>query len=157
MSTQPSVGKPISSLEGKLKVTGADKYSAEYTAEDLLYGYAINSTITKGKIKSVDTTAPKALDGVVEIFTHENRPKLALFDIEYADIDAPPGTVFKPLKDAEIMYNGQLIALVVAKDFETARFASTLVKFEYEEAPFETCLDNIWIKPVMQKKGWLLH
>jgi len=153
MSTQPSVGKPVSRLEGKLKVTGAAKYSAEYTAGDLLYGYAINSTITKGKIKSIDTSAAKALNGVIEIFTHENRLKTASLDLKHADMDAPPGTVFKPLKDAEIMYNGQPVALVVAKDFETARYASTLVKFEYEEEPFETCLDNNLDKAREQKKG----
>ncbi len=98
MSAQPSVGKPISRLEGKLKVTGAAKYAAEYTAENLLYGYAINSTITKGKIIKIDATAAKALDGVVEIFTHENRMDTASLDLKHTDMDAPPGTVFKPLK-----------------------------------------------------------
>ena len=153
MAIQPSVGKPISRLEGKLKVTGAAKYAAEYTAEDLLYGYVINSTITKGKIKSIDISAAKALNGVVEILTHENRPDTAWLDLKHADMDAPPGTVFKPLKDAEIMYNGQPIALVVANDFETARYASTLIKFEYEEEPFETCLDNNLDKARDQKIG----
>ncbi len=153
MSAQPLVGQPISRLEGKLKVTGAAKYSAEYNVPGLLYGYVINSTITKGKIKSIDTSAAEALGGVIKIFTHENRPKLAWFDIQYADMDAPPGHVFKPLHDAEIKYNGQPIALVVAKDFETARYASTLVKFEYEEAPFETCIDNNLDKGRKPKQG----
>lgn len=142
MSNQPLVGQPVSRLEGKMKVTGAAKYAGEYNVPDLLYGYAVNSTITKGKILKIHTNAARLLDGVVEIFTHENRPKLAWFDMQYADMDAPPGTVFKPLKDAEIKYNGQPIALVVAKDFETARYAATLIKFDYEESPFITKLDN---------------
>lgn len=153
MSAQLLIGQPISRLEGKAKVTGTAKYAAEYNVPDLLYGYIINSRITKGKIKDIDTSAAKALDGVVEIFTHKKRPKLAWFDIQYIDMDAPPGHVFKPLKDDEIRYNGQPIALVVAKDFETARYAGTLVKIEYEEALFKTCLSNYLDKARKPKQG----
>lgn len=135
-------------------MTGAAKYAAEYDVPDLLYGYVVNSAITKGKIKSIDTTAASALDGVVEILTHENRPKLAWFDLQYTDMDAPPGTVFKPLYDAEIKYNGQPVALVVATDFETARYAATLVRFHYEEEPHETCVDNNLHKARDPKKGF---
>ncbi|WP_256012176.1 xanthine dehydrogenase family protein molybdopterin-binding subunit [Desertivirga xinjiangensis] len=153
MSDQSSVGKPVSRLEGRLKVTGAAKYAAEYDAPNLLYGYVINSTITKGKITSIDTSAATAVEGVVAVFSHENRPELPWLDIKYADMDAPPGTVFKPLYDNEIKYNGQPIALLVANDFETARYASTLVRFEYEEEFFETCLDNNLEKGRDAKKG----
>lgn len=144
MSVQPSIGKPLSRLEGHLKVTGAAKYAGEYPAENLVYGYIVNSTITKGRIKRIDTAPARALEGVVEVFTHENRPSIAWFDFQYADMDAPPGSAFKPLEDAKIKYNGQPIALVVATSFELARYASTLVRVEYEEEEFETNLaDNL--------------
>ena len=142
MSRQPLVGQSVNRLEGKLKVTGAATYAAEYNVPDLLYGYVVNSTITKGKILSIDTTAAKALEGVVEILTHDNRPGLAWFDLQYADMDAPPGMVFKPLHDTEIKFNGQPVALVVATDFETARYAATLVKVEYKAEEFVTSIHN---------------
>jgi xanthine dehydrogenase YagR molybdenum-binding subunit len=154
MSIQPSVGKPVGRLEGRLKVTGAAKYAGEYEAPGLLYGYVINSPVTRGKILAIDTEAAKAVAGVIEVLTHINRPKLAWFDLQYTDMDAPPGIVFKPLHDGEIKYNGQPIALVVAADFETARYASTLVRFEYEEQPFETCLDDNLDKARPVKKGF---
>jgi xanthine dehydrogenase YagR molybdenum-binding subunit len=141
MSTQPSIGQPISRLEGHLKVTGAAKYAGEYNVPDLVYGYVINSHVTKGTIKSIDTSAAKALPGVIEIFSHENRPSLAWFDIQYADMDAPPGHVFRPLYDNKIKYNGQPIALLVAETFELARYASTLVTFEIDEEGFTTDLN----------------
>lgn len=142
MENIPSVGKPISRLEGHLKVTGSAKYAGEYEAEHLLYGYVVNSSITKGKIKSIDTSEVKKLDGVIEIFTHDNRPSTAWFDFQYADMDAPPGTVFKPLKDNEIKYNGQPIALVIAETFEMARYAATKINIVYEEDTFETDLKS---------------
>lgn len=140
MSVQPSIGKSLSRLEGHLKVTGAARYAGEYPAENMVYGYVVNSTITKGKIKDIDTRDALSLDGVMEVFTHKNRPSLAWFDFQYADMDAPPGAAFKPLNDAEIKHNGQPIALVVAETFELARYAATLIRVEYEKEKFETNL-----------------
>ncbi|MBT1686294.1 xanthine dehydrogenase family protein molybdopterin-binding subunit [Dawidia soli] len=142
MTATASVGQPINRLEGKLKVTGAAQYAGDYPVDGLLYGYVVNSTITRGKIINIETRAAMTLDGVVEVFTHENRPKLAWFDMQYADMDAPPGSVFKPLHDAEVLFNGQPIALVVARDFETARYAATLVKVLYQAEAFAACLDD---------------
>lgn len=153
MENKPSVGQPINRLEGHLKVTGKAKYAGEYEASDLLYGYVVNSTITKGKIKSIDTSEAKKMEGVIEIFTHENRPSTAWFDFQYADMDAPPGTVFKPLKDNDIKYNGQPIALVVAETFEMARFAARKIHIVYEEKEFETDLKSNLDKAKDPKKG----
>jgi len=154
MDNKPTIGQPVSRLEGHLKVTGSAKYAGEYQAKDLLYGYVVNSTITKGKIKSVDTSEAKRLPGVIEIFTHENKPSTAWFDFKYADMDAPPGTVFKPLKDNEIRYNGQPIGLVIAETFEMARYAAKKIKFVYEEdANFETDLKTNLENARDPKKG----
>jgi len=153
MTKLPAIGQPVSRLEGREKVTGTAKYAGEYDAPDLLYGYVVNSTITKGKIKSIDTSEAKALEGVIEIFTHDNRPSTAWFDFQYADMDAPPGTVFKPLKDNEIKYNGQPIALVIAETFEMARYAVTKVKVVYEKEEFETNLEANKVKAREPKQG----
>ncbi|MFC6095376.1 xanthine dehydrogenase family protein molybdopterin-binding subunit [Flavobacterium qiangtangense] len=153
MTKLPSIGQPVSRLEGREKVTGTAKYAGEYDATDLLYGYVVNSSITKGKIKSIDTSEAEALPGVVDIITHKNRPSTAWFDFQYADMDAPPGTVFKPLKDDEIKYNGQPIALVVAETFEMARFAVTKIKVRYETEDFNTDLEANAAKAREPKKG----
>jgi len=140
MPVKPSIGQPVSRLEGHLKVTGAAKYSGEYNVPGLLYGYVLNSTITKGKILNIHSSEIKAIPGVVEVFTHKNRPSLAWFSMQYSDMDAPPGTPFKPLDNDEIKYNGQPIALVIAESFELARYAASLLKVDYKEDTFVTDL-----------------
>lgn len=150
---QPSVGQAISRLEGREKVTGSAKYAAEYQVPDLLYAYIVNSTITKGKIRHINSIHAQSLPGVVAILSHENRPGLAWFDLQYADLDSPPGLVFKPFYDAEIKFNGQPVALVVAEDFETARYAASLVQVDYEELPFETNLEKNSSEARPAKKG----
>lgn len=153
MTKLPSIGKPVSRLEGREKVTGSAKYAAEYNIPHLLVGHVINSTIAKGKIKSIDTTAALQLPGVVEVLTHDNRPSTAWFDFQYADMDAPPGEVFKPLKNNEVLYYGQPIALVVADTFELARYAAMLVRIEYTEEEFTTDLQANAAQARDAKKG----
>jgi xanthine dehydrogenase YagR molybdenum-binding subunit len=153
MAMKPNVGQPLSRLEGRQKVTGAAKYAADYQVPGLLYGYVVSSTITKGKIIRVDTSAAKALPGVIDVLTHENRPGLAWFDLQYADMDAPPGTVFKPLRDNKIRFNGQPVALVVAVEFETARYGATLVQLDYEEESFVTSVEANLGEARSAKKG----
>ena len=153
MKTSQEIGKPISRLEGKLKVTGAAKYAGEYNVADLVHGYIVNSSITKGKIIDIDESAAAAVPGVIAIISHKNRTKLPWFDMLFADMDAPPGTPFKPLYDEKIKYNSQPIALVIAETFETARYAASLLKVNYEEAPFETELTAHLAEARDPKKG----
>ena len=136
----PAIGQSVSRLEGPLKVTGTAKYAGEYNVPDLLYGYVVNSSITKGKIVNIHSEEVKALKGVVEVFSHKNRPSTAWFDMQYADMDAPPGTPFRFLHDEVIRYNGQPIALIVAETFELARYAASIIRVDYNEDDFETDL-----------------
>lgn len=153
MEKETAIGAAVNRLEGRDKVTGSAKYAAEYQAQGLLYGYVLNSRVTKGKIKSIDISTIGDVDGIVKVFTHENRPSTAWFDFQYADMDAPPGTVFKPLKDAIVRYNGQPIALIVAETFEAARYAAAKIKVEYEEEYFETGLSANLSRSRKAKKG----
>ncbi|MGV3661126.1 MAG: xanthine dehydrogenase family protein molybdopterin-binding subunit [Prosthecobacter sp.] len=149
----PSIGQPVSRIEGPLKVTGKAKYAGEYPVPGLLHGYVINSTITRGTITSIDVSAAKDLPGVIEVFTHENHPPTAWLDLKHADMDAPPGKAFKPLADNRIVCHGQPIGLVVAESFELARRAATLVRFEYKEEPFATDLKEHLAEAREAKKG----
>ncbi len=135
------IGKPIVRPDGPDKVTGKAKYAAEFNVPNLTYGYVVSSAIAKGKITAIDAGEALALDGVLQVFTHENRPHTAWFDISYKDQDAPPGSPFRPLHDAEIKYSGQPIALVVAETFEVARYAATLVRVTYDQTHHETDLE----------------
>ena len=136
------IGRPQSRVDGRAKVTGEAKYAAEYNVPNLAYGYVVSSEIAKGKITRIDASAALTLEGVVQVFTHENRPSLAWFDRSYRDEVSVPGSPFRPLYDNEVKYNGQPIALVVAEEFEIARYAATLVRVEYEAEPHVTDLNE---------------
>src|SRR5689334_11616778 len=107
------LGKPTSRIDGQAKVTGAAKYAAEYNVSGLAHGFVVTASIAKGRIKRIDTADALAVDGVLDVFTHEHRVKLASADEAYGDEVAPEGAPFRPLYDDKIKFNGQPIALVV--------------------------------------------
>lgn len=77
------------------------------------------------KIRKIDPGEALKLQGVLQVFTHDNAPKLSGSDRNYQDDDVPAGSPFRPLHDDEILYSGQPIALVVAETFELARYAGS--------------------------------
>jgi xanthine dehydrogenase YagR molybdenum-binding subunit len=137
----PYIGTPTSRVDGHAKVTGAAKYAGEFSAPDLAYGSLVTSTIAKGRIVGIDMSEALSVEGVIAVLTHKNRPPMAGNDRAYRDETAPEGgSPYRPLYDDKIMFSGQPIALVLAEDQETAKFAASLVRVEYQEQAHVTDL-----------------
>jgi xanthine dehydrogenase YagR molybdenum-binding subunit len=135
------IGTPTSRVDGHAKVTGAAKYAGEFHADDLAYGAVVTSTIAKGRIARIDTSEALRVEGVLEVLTHENRPRMAARATAYRDEVGPEkGSPFRPLYDDAIKFSRQPIALLLAEDWETASFAASLVRVEYRRDAFTTDL-----------------
>jgi xanthine dehydrogenase YagR molybdenum-binding subunit len=134
------IGTATSRVDGRAKVTGAAQYAGEFNVPGLAYASVVPSAISKGRIARIDAGAALAVGGVIDVLTHEHRPTMARTDQGYHDDVAPGGSPFRPLYDNKIKFNGQPIALVVAEDWETARFAASLVRVDYEAEDFTTDL-----------------
>ena len=126
------IGTATSRVDGRAKVTGMAQYAGEFKSSDLAYGAVVTSTIAKGRIAKIDASRALAVEGVLDVLTHANRPQMGSTDAAYHDDVAPEGSPFRPLYDDAVKFNGQPIALVIADDWETARFAATLVRVEYQ-------------------------
>ena len=137
----PYIGTPTSRVDGHAKVTGAAKYAGEFKLPGLAYGAVVASTIAKGRIARIDTSEALRVKGVIDVLTHENRPRMAATSAAYKDDVAPEqGSPFRPLYDDKILFNGQPIALVLAEEWEIARFAASLVRVEYKKQAHDTDL-----------------
>ena len=121
------IGKEMSRVDGVAKVTGKATYVAEFPVKNAAYGYIVTSDIAKGSIKSIDTKAAEKAGGVLKIYTHLNATKTQ-----------GKGSPFAALQSAEIVFNMQPIALVVAETYEQARYAANLVKASYDKAESQT-------------------
>jgi xanthine dehydrogenase YagR molybdenum-binding subunit len=141
---QKQIGASMNRVDGHQKVTGAATYSTEYQLPGITYAVLVGSTITKGRLTSIDTKAAERAPGVLAVITHFNSPKVPGFDTAGKD-PSQPATVGGPLKifqDDKIRFNDQPIAIVVADTLERARFAAGLVKGQYATEKHQTNLED---------------
>jgi len=135
--TKAAVPEGLSRVDGRMKVTGKAKYSAEYSTKGVTYGVLAGSAITSGSIKTIDTKTAMRAPGVLAVLTYLNAPKIP----GYQENPQPKGPL-KIFYDNKIYFNGQPIALVIADTFERALFAAGLIEATYNTEPFQTSLKN---------------
>lgn len=123
------IGSRVQRLDADEKVLGTGKYPDDYYPDGMLYGSALRSKYARARVLSIDTTAAKALPGVVAVLTAdditgENKIGHLKHD-QYSLI--PVGGLTHYLGDA--------IALVAAEDRDVAERAKKLIQVEYEPLP----------------------
>jgi xanthine dehydrogenase YagR molybdenum-binding subunit len=143
-------GQSISRIDGVAKVTGAARFGSDEPLARPAYAYLVLSSIAKGSISGFDLTEAQAVPGVLEIMTHQTVGSL---------VKPAPGPDGKPsttsLENATVWHAGQIIGIVVAESFETAREAARKVKVSYaEETPSATFgSDGVKIERRKTEKG----
>src|SRR3954468_18295537 len=65
------IGKPTPRLDGRAKVTGAAKYTADIKLPGMLYGRMVTSDVPHAKITSIDTSAAEKAPGVKAVHVLE--------------------------------------------------------------------------------------
>ncbi len=132
------IGRPISRLDGPLKVQGKARFAAEFPMEGMAYAALVYSTIPKGRIVSIDTAAAEAAPGVVLVMTHRNAPKMKPAPLFGTGPKAAGGSNLPIMQTDRIHWNGEPIALVLAETQEQADHAKSLVHATYEAEPAVT-------------------
>jgi len=133
--TAPTPAKQLGHrYEGIAKVTGRAKYAAEFSQPfskaDLAYAYIVQATIPNGSIASIDRSAADLAPGIIAILTPFNAPKL-----NQGPPQPPARRNLSLLQDKDVNYNGQPIAVVVAKSLNEAKAAARLLKIKYVSKP----------------------
>ena len=67
--TTTTVGRSFPRMEGRAKVTGRAEYVYNLRLPNMLHAKACRSTISHGRIRSIDTSAAEATPGVHHVVT----------------------------------------------------------------------------------------
>src|SRR5271167_4422365 len=127
VGAQGVVGKPLDRVDGRLKVTGGARYAYEVEQEPkTTYGFVVEASIGKGRVKSIDTGPAERAPGVILVLTYRNAPQQGTGNHHVAH---------PVLTSPEVLYYGLPVAFVVAETFEEARAAAYLVRVNYDGAP----------------------
>lgn len=155
MSPQPqaAVGAPLSRVEGRLKVTGQVRYSAEHDVKGAVHAVIVDASIGRGRITAIDTRTALAQPGVLRVIHHGNAPKLPYRD-NPASNNPPGGRRLRVFQDDWVLFRGQPVAVVVATTLEAAQHGASLVKVRYDAQKPSTDLDKAKAdKPTTYDRG----
>ena len=129
------IGKNMTRVDAKDKVTGEARYTADLEPKGLLTAKVVRSTIANGVVKSFDLSEALAVPGVVKIVTCFDVPDIQFptpghpWSVETAHQDIAD----RKLLNTRVRVYGDDIAAVIAEDESAAARAARLVKVEYEE------------------------
>src|SRR5580704_2524542 len=109
------------------KVTGRAEYITDLTVPDMLHGFVVRSPAVHARIVSIDTSAARSMDGVVDVLIGEDVASFGCWGVVLKD---------RPIIAIDrVRYVGEPVAIVIAETVEIAENAAELVDVGYEELP----------------------
>ncbi len=126
MNSHNIIGRRHTRPDSLSKVTGAAKFTADMCVarKDLLFAKALFPPFGRARIKSIDVSAARDLEGVEAVMTAADLPGTNRYGAVLHD---------KPvLAEKEVIYEGDAVAIVAARDLETAERAVARIRVEYE-------------------------
>jgi xanthine dehydrogenase YagR molybdenum-binding subunit len=121
------VGKPTPRVDGRAKVTGAARYTADVRLPGMLFSRMVTSPHPHARVRAIDASAAERAPGVKAVYVLDR----IIGSAELRDKSKELASNF-PI----VRYAGQPVAAVAATTQAEADDAVRLVKVDYEELPF---------------------
>ena len=125
--TQPPhklIGLPRRRVDGRAKATGQTRYADDIAMPRMVYAKLVRSPVPHARIAAVDTERCASHDGVILVLTGRDLP------IPYGIL--PVSQDEHALCVDKVRFVGDPVALVVARDEETAADACELIDVSYD-------------------------
>ena len=132
------VGKRKPRVDAYDKATGRTKYYEDLMPREALFVRIKHSEIAHGMVKSIDTSAAEAIEGVVKVLTCFDVPDIPFptaghpWSMEQSHQDVAD----RLLLNRHVRYYGDDIAVVIAENEVAAVQGVRALKVEYDEYPF---------------------
>ncbi len=117
------IGADIAPPDLRAKITGRARYAEDFHAEGMVFAKLLLSPMPHARVRSVDTRAAEAMEGVLGILRASELPRQAEGVGEAALTDEP-------------LYEGEPILAVAAVDETTAAAAVEAIRVDLEPLPF---------------------
>ena len=122
--------------DGADKVTGRALYGADFDTAGLLHGKVLRSPHAHAHIRSIDTSAAEALDGVFAVVTFNDFPNVTDATLDLGEeVTTLHDLQANILARHKALYKGHAVAAVAANNPHTAEEAVKRIKVDYEVLP----------------------
>lgn len=128
------VGRSVSRIDARAKVTGSAQYPGDLVAEDMLHAKLLFAGRPHARVLEIDTSEAETVPGVVAIYTAKDVP-VNEYGLQTRDqpVLCGPGSS-KPGSDI-VRFVGDQVALVVAETERAATRGRDLIHVEYQNLP----------------------
>ena len=131
--TTATIGKSEIKVDAAKLVQGKPAFTADWQMPGMLHAKVLASPYAHARIKNIDASQARALDGVAAVLTWENLPRVVHSTAGQSDPIPGPLDMFS--LDNKVRFVGDRVAMVAAETLEIAEKALSLIKVEYEVIP----------------------
>jgi putative selenate reductase molybdopterin-binding subunit len=131
--TWQTVGKPEIKVDAIKLVQGKPAFAGDFESRGLLHAKVLHSPHAHARIKKIDTSKAKELDGVAAVLTWQDIPRVVYSTAGQSDPIPGPLDTFS--LDNKVRFVGDRVAFVAAETPEIAEKALSLIEVEYEILP----------------------
>ncbi len=132
------VGKPEKKVDAVKLVQGKPAFTDDIELRGMLYAKVLHSPVAHARIKHIDVSSARALEGVHAVLTHKDIPRVVYSTAGQSD--PIPGPLDSFSLDHKVRFVGDRVAFAAAESEEIAQRALELIEVEYEELP--TIIDS---------------
>ena len=132
------IGKSVKRVEDNRLLKGEGRYTDDFNMPNQTFAVYVRSPHAHANLVSVDISAAKAMDGVINVFTGKDIKDAGIVgsicgwqvDFKNGDTMKEPGHPI--LADGKVRHVGDAVALVIAEDIGKAKDAAGAVEVNYE-------------------------
>ncbi|WP_206019713.1 xanthine dehydrogenase family protein molybdopterin-binding subunit [Runella sp. SP2] len=132
------IGKSVKRVEDKRFITGKGRYTDDINLPGMTHAYILRSPYAHARIRSIDTSAAAAMQGVVTIMTGDEVGHYGVpcgWQVNFKNgetMKEPPHPLL--VKD-KVRHVGDAVVMVVAESREIAQDAAEAIIVDYEVLP----------------------
>jgi CO/xanthine dehydrogenase Mo-binding subunit len=130
------IGTSVRRVDGADKVTGRARYAGDLVVPGMIEGKLLRSPYAHARILSIDTRLAEALPGVIAVLTSKDFTDVSPYMGRGKNKDHPIIAVDR------VIFAGQPVAAVAARDRATAEEALEKITVEYDELPAVISVDE---------------
>jgi xanthine dehydrogenase molybdenum-binding subunit len=121
------IGHARPNPNARAKIEGTARFTDDYDFPGMLYARTKRAGVPHARIRSINTSAARALPGVHAVLTHEDVPGHKRHGLVIDD--------WPVLCSNKVRYAGDAVAIVAADSDEIAAAAVDLIEVDYDELP----------------------
>jgi aerobic carbon-monoxide dehydrogenase large subunit len=135
MNVRTLIGEPVHRAEDFRFLRGAGAFVDDLKRDGMLHAVVLRSAVAHGRIRSIDTSAARAMPGVHAVMTAADIGDVPVIPLRLANLPEFKGYLQPVIAHDKVRYVGEPLAVVVAETQARAEDALEAIAVDLERLP----------------------